>query len=326
MADDPSRRGSSGPAGGGRQPLAARLLGGGVEGVRTVAGATGIDKAVESVTEEALVRAIESEAVERALVRVLQGPVVEEAVRGALESEAVERALIEVLDSEMIDHVWRRLLASNEAQLLVERIAEAPEVRSAISAQGVGFVEDLGREVRRIARHLDTVLERIARGLLRRGKRTVPSDRAGGATRLLAFVIDGLLLNALFAGVTALFALIVSSLGGESGSLFYPALAVGTVAWVIFGATYLATFWTLAGQTPGMRFLSIRLTSGESRRLDLPTSIRRLFGGLFALIPVGLGFLGILTNDQRLGWQDRFAGTEVLYVSLEARHAPHSRI
>ncbi len=325
MDEDPRRRPSGGSPPSDRQPLAARLLGGGVSGARTVAGATGLDRAVESVTEEALVRAIESEAVERALVRVLQGPVVEEAVQGALESEAVERALVDALDSELVDHVWRRLLASDEAQLLVERIAQAPEVRSAISAQGVGFVEDIGREVRRIARHLDTALERIARGLLRRGRRQTPSDRAGGATRLLALALDGLILNALFAGFTALLALIVSSVGGDSGSLSYSALVVGTAAWIVFGAAYLVTFWTLAGQTPGMRFLGIRLICGGRRRLQPRTAFRRLVGMVLALIPLGLGFLGILSNDQRLGWQDRFAHTEVLYESLEPREAPHSR-
>ena len=41
-----------------------------------MAQATGIERTVEAVTEEAIVRAIESPAVERALARVLKGPVV----------------------------------------------------------------------------------------------------------------------------------------------------------------------------------------------------------------------------------------------------------
>ena len=56
-------------------------------------------------------------------------------------------ALIEALDSEMVDEVWRRLLASDEAQRLVERIAEAPEIRAAISAQSVGLIEDVGHTI-----------------------------------------------------------------------------------------------------------------------------------------------------------------------------------
>lgn len=323
MADS-SRTPPGGSPKGARQPLAARLLGGGVNSARSVAGATGLDKAVETVTEEALVRAVESEAVEHALVRVLQGPVVEEAVRGALESEAVERALVDALDSELVDTVWRRLLASDEAQQLVERIAQAPEVRSAISAQGVGFIEDLGREVRRIARHLDSVLERVARGLLRRPRRAEPSNRAGAATRLLALALDGLILNALFAGFTALLALIFTAVGGDGGSISAGAVVLGTGAWSVLGALYLFTFWTLAGQTPGMRFLSIRLGSAEGRRLTPKGAIRRLFGMVAAAIPLGFGYLGILTKEDRLGWHDRFAHTEVFYVILEPRGAPHS--
>ena len=64
----------------GRAPIPARLLGVGVRGARTVTKATGIDRAVEVAAEEAIVAAVESKAVERAMARVLEGPVVEEAV------------------------------------------------------------------------------------------------------------------------------------------------------------------------------------------------------------------------------------------------------
>src|SRR6185312_10832360 len=111
-------------------PLSARLLGVGVRGARGIGKATGIDRTMQLAAEEAIVGAIESEAVERAMARVLRGPVVEEAVQGALESDAVKRAALEALDSELVDEVWRRLLASEEAQQLVERIAGAPELRA----------------------------------------------------------------------------------------------------------------------------------------------------------------------------------------------------
>src|SRR3954449_10288001 len=147
----------------GRSPISTRLLGVGVRGARSVTKATGIDRAVEVAAEEAIVAAVESEAVERAMARVLEGPVVEEAVNGALESEAVKKALLEAMDSELVDEVWRRLLASEEVQQLVERIAEAPEVRAAISAQGMGLIEDIGRTIGRIARGLDDRPQGIAR-------------------------------------------------------------------------------------------------------------------------------------------------------------------
>src|SRR5262249_33101645 len=155
-------------------PLSARLLGAGVRGVRGVGRATGIDRTVELAAEEAIVGAIESEAVERAMARLLRGPVVEEAVQGAVQAGAGKRAIVEAMDSELVDEVWRRLLASEEAQQLVERIAGAPELRAAISAQGAGLLDDISRTIGRLARRFDDSLERIVRRILFRPPRTEP--------------------------------------------------------------------------------------------------------------------------------------------------------
>jgi uncharacterized RDD family membrane protein YckC len=304
-------------------PLSVRLLGAGVRGARSVAEATGVDRAVQTAAEEAMVAAVESEAVERALVRVLQGPLVEEAAHGALESTAVKRALIEALDSEMVDEVWRRMLASDEAQRLVERIAEAPELRAAISAQSVGFVEDVGHTIGNTTRRLDGVVERIARRLTFRPQRGEPTERAGALTRGLAFALDALLVNLGFSGLAAIAALIASFFSGNGEGLSGFALALGTVAWLALGGLYLVAFWSLAGQTPGMRFFGIRL-GVQGRGLPLRVSLRRLLGLVLATLPLGLGFLGVLFDERRRGWQDRLAGVDVLYEARQPSPAPWS--
>src|ERR1700760_262003 len=171
-------------------PLAARVRGAGARGAGAVGRATGIDKAVEIAAEEAIVSAVESEAVERALARVLEGPVVDEAVQSALDSPAIKKALIEAMDSELVDEVWRRLLASQQTQQLIERIAEAPEVRAAISAQGVGLLGDIGRQIAKLARDLDDTVERIVRRIFFRRRRPLPTNRAGAVTRVGATAID----------------------------------------------------------------------------------------------------------------------------------------
>lgn len=327
MVDGPasqSRPGGDGPAGR-PLPLSVRLLGAGVRGARSVGKATGVDRAVQSAAEEAIVAAVESEAVERALVRVLQGPLVEEAVNGALESESVKRALIETLDSEMVDEVWRRLLASDEAQRLVERIAEAPELRAAISAQSVGFIEDVGHTIADSTRRLDDVVERIVRRVFFRPRRVEPSDRAGALTRGLALGLDVLIVNLAFSGLAAIVALIGSFLSGDGSNVSGLALALGGSAWLMLGAVYLVGFWSLAGQTPGMRFFGIRL-GVEGRGLAPRRSLRRLIGLALAAIPFGLGFLGILFDERRRGWQDRLAGVDVLYEERETTPAPWSTL
>ncbi len=327
MADGPDPRSSqSGEGPSGRPlPLSVRLLGAGVRGARSVAEAAGIDRAVEVAAEEAMVAAVESEAVERALTRVLRGPLVEEAVHGALESEAVKRALIDALDSEMVDEVWRRMLASDEAQRLVERIAEAPEIRAAISAQSVGFIQDIGHTVGNVTRRADGVVERLARRIVFRKRRAVPTERAGAVTRALAFGLDLLIVNLAFSGMAAILALIGSFFSGTDNGLSGFALALGSAVWVGLAALYLIAFWSLAGQTPGMRFFGIRLAT-EGRGLRPGKSVRRLIGLFLAAIPFCLGFLGILFDERRRGWQDRLAGVDVLYESRDPAAAPWSTL
>ena len=102
-------------------------------------------------------------------------------------------------------------------------------------------------------------------------------------------------------------------------------LIVGWTLLVIMGGALFAAFWTLAGQTPGMRFLSIRLVSLESHEITFRRALRRVFGALLSLLPLGLGYLMILRDPSRHVWHDRWTGTEVVYDSV-ARAAPHAGV
>ncbi len=276
---------------------------------------------MEVAAEEAIVAAVESKAVERAMVRVLEGPVIEEAVEGALESEAVKRALLEALDSELVDEVWRRLLASEETQQLVERIAGAPEVRAAISAQGRGLLDDIGRTIGNLTRRLDDRFERIARRIFFRTQRSEPTNHAGAVSRALALAIDGVFVNLAFTAFAALVTLVGNAFGNAEGGTTF-AIAIGSTAWLAFGAFYLLSFWSLAGQTPGMRFLGIRLSV---ERLPPRRAVKRLFGLGLSVIAFGLGFLGIVFGAQRRGWDDRLSDVDVLYEERRPEPAPWSQ-
>jgi uncharacterized RDD family membrane protein YckC len=299
--------------------IPARLAGAGARAGQRAAELTGIDNAVQLAAEEAIVRAAESPAVERALVRVLQGPAVREAAAGALNSDQVEAAIVAALDSEMIDRVWAELLDSDETQRLIERIAEAPEVRAAITQQGLGLIDDIGRQLAKVARRLDDGLESFLWRLLRRKPRTESPPQAGAVTRALAVAVDVLLLDAILLGISGAIALVANAFG-DSGNAPTSAVVAGAGVWMITGAVYLVGFWSLSGQTPGMRFLDIRLDAGGTRRIGTRRAVRRLIGlGLSALF-LGLPLLGIVFSRRRRGLPDRMAGTEVLYVPLERRY------
>ncbi|HEY0280103.1 MAG TPA: RDD family protein [Solirubrobacterales bacterium] len=304
-------------------PLAARLLGAGARGAGAVGRATGIDKAVEIAAEEAIVSAVESEAVERALARVLEGPVVDEAVQSALDSPAIKKALIEALDSELVDEIWRRLLASQQTQQLVERIADAPEVRQAIASQSIGLLGDIGRQIAKVARDLDDTFERIVRRVFFRRRRPLPTNHAGVVSRGLAFLIDAMVVNLSFTVLAGAATLIVTFFGGSGEGVPTGAIAAGSFLWLVVVSVYLAGFWGLEGQTIGMRFLGIKLSE---RRLPLRRSIRRLIGLGLSAITFGIGFLGVVFGEGRRGWADRMAGTEVVYDDRKPVPAPWSTL
>src|SRR5262249_7979163 len=129
-----------------------------------------------------------------------------------------------------------------------------------------------------------------------------------------------------FSGLAAIAALIGSLFSGYGNNgVSGVALALGSVAWALLGSVYLIGFWSLAGETPGMRFFGIRLNV-DGRGLPLRQSGKRLVGLVLAAIPFGLGFLGILFDERRRAWDDRMAGVDVLYEANEPAPAPWSTL
>ena len=121
-------------------------------------------------------------------------------------------------------------------------------------------------------------------------------------------------------------ALIASAFSGNGDGASDQALVAGATAWLTLGAVYLLIFWTLTGQTPGMRFLRIRLDSHGKRRLRFGQALRRLIGLGLSVITLGIGFLGILFNPRRRAWEDRLSDSEVLYIEPAVNPAPWSTL
>ena len=302
--------------------LAERIVSGGSRSARRIAGVTGLDQAIE----DAIVRAVESETTERALARIINGPVVTQAVEEALASKRVEQAVIETVDSEMVDRVWARILESDETELLIQRIAESPEIRDAIASQGVGLITDLGIEIRAVTARIDDWVERQLSKILRRDPRAEKTERAGFFTRALSIAFDALIVNFLIAFSIALFQAVTSALGLNFDGLGFESLTITGVLWFVVASVYLFSFWNLAGQTPAMRFLSIRIEKDGDWRLTASTAFKRLVGFWLATIPFGLGFIGALLRPDRRAFDDRMADTAVFFVDPVLPGMPHDSL
>src|ERR1700729_2338565 len=293
------------------KPPVARLLSAGARGAGRVAHATGVDRALDEAVEEAILRALGSPAVGRAIERAMAN----HAEAAGLSSEELARVVRQVLESEAAEQAWSEVLASREVQRLIERIAEAPEIRSAIAAQGAGLISDIGVKLTRLTEAFDDALERI----VRHREPDSETNQAGLATRLVAFGIDFALLFAIYSLASGVIASVVSFSFGGSLTLL-GAIVVGVIAYLLGGAV-LVLFWALAGQTPGMRVLSIRLMQDGSRDVTLGRAIKRLSALVVALLPLGLGYFWILRDPSRHAWHDTMTGTEVVYD--EQQRAPY---
>lgn len=242
---------------------------------------------------------------------------VERQVDRALDSDAAARTTERVLESEAANQVWDKVLESEQAQKLVERVAEAPEVRSAITSQGLGLLEDVRQTARRAGRRMDDEMERLFRKALRRAPRGHRPVYAGGGTRLLAIGVDAMILSGILLLIAAVVSALLSAVFSVEGDNAAVTIAFGALAWWLGAGLYLGLFWVLAERTPGMTFFALRISTVAGGRVGPRQDLRRLVGFALALIPFGLGFIGILTREHRRGWHDRFAGTEVLYADPE---------
>jgi uncharacterized RDD family membrane protein YckC len=236
-----------------------------------------------------------NQAVEEAIARALRSPAVIRAIERAFESDEgtaerdaeMARLVKRVLASDAADRAWAEVLQSDQTQKLVERIAGAPEIRAAIASQGAGLITDIGVRLTVITEHFDDALERVTR----RHDPDSETDQAG----------------------LAIF--------GEHLSLV--AILILTVLGLIVGGGTFALFWSLGGQTPGMRFLAIRLIHHDARDLTFGQAVRRVIAVILSLIPLGLGYLAILRDPQRRAWADRMTETAVIFDTV-ARSAPHA--
>src|SRR3954452_5080439 len=311
-----SADGHGGREPGGRRPRgpAARMLGVGARGAERLAGATGVDRALEDAAEEAIVRALRSPAVERAIVRALsEGTAIQRGVEEALPSDAVAEAGVRTLATEVADRVWLEILARPTAQMLVERIAETPEVRAAIVQQGVGLVTDLGRRLTILTERLDDAIEELVQRFRRRPTHETETTEVGIATRGVAAVIDLALITIVLSISSGLLASVIPAISGGSNGLSVWGVVTLSLTGVIIGGAIFVAFWSLVGQTPGMRLLSIRLDVDGSREVVLRRAIRRILVVPVSVLVLGLGYLNIVVSPRRRGWHDVAAGTTVVY-------------
>jgi uncharacterized RDD family membrane protein YckC len=135
---------------------------------------------------------------------------------------------------------------------------------------------------------------------------------AGLVTRLVAVAIDAAALTVGFAVSSAVVGLILSLFTSVEANSPWAILGIAG-CWSVVVAGYFSLFWTLTGQTPGMRLMHVRVTDARGEPPSFPRSLLRVAGAVLAAIPFFAGFALVLVDDRRRGLHDMIAGTVVVY-------------
>ena len=76
---------------------------------------------------------------------------------------------------------------------------------------------------------------------------------------------------------------------------------------------YRLLFWTVAGRTPGMAMLGLRLLRADGGKVGLVTAAKRLLAYGVTMMTLGIGFLMMLVTRRRQALHDLLARTVVVY-------------
>ena len=173
------------------------------------------------------------------------------------------------------------------------RIVEAPEVVPPPPALGGILIEGLNHQE----------AEKRTGGDL-------PLSSASLARRLLAGLMDGLVLAAALAGLAAIFL----QLNPGRGPI--PLLAGGLVmVAALLWAAYEFLFVVYAGTTPGLRAARLRLAGFDGS--PVPRRLRRwrVLASYLSALSLGLGYVWSVLDEDGLCWHDRITRTHIRPVT-----------
>ncbi|MFU8821650.1 MAG: RDD family protein [Gammaproteobacteria bacterium] len=132
-----------------------------------------------------------------------------------------------------------------------------------------------------------------------------PRGRPPGlARRLAACLYDGLVLVAVLMVAGAAWVAL-------SGAAAPPGHWMFRVYLLAVSALFLGMFWR-RGETLGMRAWKLRLEGADGRPPGWRRVLLRFATALVSWAALGLGFLWVLVDREKLAWHDRLSGTRLV--------------
>ncbi len=143
-------------------------------------------------------------------------------------------------------------------------------------------------------------------------------EYAGWGTRLLASLVDGLIVGAIY--FVLMIPVLIMGIATAAGGSSKPAAMLGLqllfqgIGWMAAAAYYV--YFTAKGQTLGKKALKIRVVRVENGEAPgyLKAFLREVVGKMVSAMVFGLGYLWMLWDPKKQTWHDKIAGTVVVKV------------
>ena len=155
------------------------------------------------------------------------------------------------------------------------------------------------------------------------GGGAAPAAPAGGSgelatygQRILAYIIDGAIIMGIFIVggiVVGILSAVSPKIGMIIGLIFYLVIMVGSLGYMIYFPAVDNGF-TERGQTPGKKFMKIKIVKQDGSDFSVVDAIIRLVGYACSGAIMYLGFIWIFIDDDNQGWHDKIAKTRVIQV------------
>ncbi len=129
----------------------------------------------------------------------------------------------------------------------------------------------------------------------------------GFLRRLGAMFYDGLLLLALLIMLSYPYVWLTG--GAKAGLLVKTLYQLYLLAICFF---YYTGFWVRGGQTLGMRTWRLKLVRNDGGPITWSIASKRFAFAWLSLLCLGLGFLWVMYDRNKLAWHDRLSGTKLI--------------
>jgi uncharacterized RDD family membrane protein YckC len=135
---------------------------------------------------------------------------------------------------------------------------------------------------------------------------------AGFASRFLSFVVDVIVITAVFLVVLGAIWFSAKILTGTSISFNRGDIWV-LIGYVVWAFIYFARSWGANGRTAGMAIFGVQVVRDDGGDVSERKAALRTLVFPLSFLFLGLGFLGIVLGDRRRALHDVIAGTTVIY-------------